>query len=123
MSASLATTYVSNSSSAFLSFRLFSPVRDGKRDQSSPRTRGSIQDRKQLGSNQHFDAAGDSGLSSNQPRSFEGEHHLVNRRRADAEVPLQIGLSGWASEHACVSADESQILPLFWGKAWRGRLR
>ena len=29
---------------------------------------------KQLGRNHYFDATSDSGLSSNQPRSFEGEH-------------------------------------------------
>jgi hypothetical protein len=41
-----------------------------------------------------FDTARDLGLSTNQPRSFKGEHHLVNRRRADAEVPLQVGFGG-----------------------------
>ena len=60
---------------------------------------------------------------ANQFRSFEGEHHLVNRRRADAEVPLQVSFGWGASEHARVSVDESQILPLFGRKAWRSRLR
>ncbi len=73
---------------------------------------GSTKDRKQLGSNQHFDAASDSRLSSNQARSFESEHHLVNRRRADAEVPLQVSFGGRPSEHVRVSVDESQILSL-----------
>jgi hypothetical protein len=82
-----------------------------------------MQDREQLGSNQDFDAASDSGLSSNHPRSFEGEHHLVNRRRADAEVSLQVSFGGRPPKHMCVSVDESQILPLLGRKAWRSRLR
>ena len=41
-----------------------------------------------------FDATSNSGLSSNQPHSFEGEHHLVNRRWADAEVMRMLPDSG-----------------------------
>ena len=80
-------------------------------------------DREQLGSNQHFDAASDSRLSSNQPRSFEGEHHLVNRRGADAEVSLHIGFGGRPSEHTRVSVDESQVLPLLGCKVFCSRPR
>ncbi len=30
------------------------------------------------------------------PVSFEGDDHLVDRRRADAEVALDVGFSGWS---------------------------
>ena len=75
----------------------FGPLRSGQRS---------------IGSNQHVDATSDSGLSSNQSRSFEGEHHLMNRRRAHAEVPLQVSFSGRPSEHVRVCIDEGQILLL-----------
>jgi len=50
-------------------------------------------------------------LSSNQPGSFEVEHHLVNRRRADAEVSLHVGFGGRPSEHTRVSVDEAKYCP------------
>ena len=36
----------------------------------------------------------------------------MNRRRAHAEVPLQVSFSGRPSEHVRVCIDEGQILPL-----------
>jgi hypothetical protein len=45
----------------------------------------------------------------------------VNIRRADAEVPLQVGFGGRPPEHVRVSVDESQILPLLGRKVWRSR--
>ena len=48
---------------------------------------------------------------------------LVNRRRADAEVPLQVSFGGRPSEHVRVSVDESQILSLLGRKVWRSRPR
>jgi hypothetical protein len=65
-----------------------------------------MQDRQQFGSNQHFDAASDARLPSNQPRSLQGEDHLVNRRRADAEVTLQVGFRRRPSQHARIGVDE-----------------
>ena len=44
----------------------------------------------------------------------------MNGRRADAEVPLQVGFGGRPSEHVRVSIDEGQVLPLLGRKAWRG---
>ena len=41
--------------------------------------------------NEHFDAAGDTRLSSDEACSFERQHHLVNRRWADAEILLHVG--------------------------------
>ncbi len=46
--------------------------------------------------NEHFDAAGDPWLPSDEPRAFERQHHLVNRRRADAKKFLHVGFGrGW----------------------------
>jgi len=42
------------------------------------------------------------------------------RRRADAEVPLQISFGGRPSEHVRVSIDEGQVLSLFGRKVWLG---
>jgi hypothetical protein len=44
----------------------------------------------------------------------------MNRRRADAEVPLQVSFGGRPPEHVRVSIDEGQVLPLLGRKAWRG---
>jgi len=41
--------------------------------------------------NEHFDAAGDPWLPSDEACSFERQHHLVNRRRADAKILLHVG--------------------------------
>ena len=43
--------------------------------------------------------------------------HLVNRRWADAEVALHVGLGGRSSEHARVGVDEGRILALLFGEA------
>jgi hypothetical protein len=40
---------------------------------------------------------------------------------ADAEVPLQICLSGRPAEHACIGIDEGQILTLLGREGWNGR--
>ena len=56
-------------------------------------------------------------MTANESVSFERNDHLVDRRRADMEVALHVGFGGWASEHARVGIDESQIVPLLFGKA------
>jgi hypothetical protein len=45
-----------------------------------------------LRSNEEFDATGDAGLASDQAGAFESEYRLVDRRRADAEMALHVGL-------------------------------
>jgi hypothetical protein len=64
-----------------------------------------------------LDASWDAGLTANEAISFERHDHLVDRRRADLKVALQVGLGGWASEHVRVSVDESQVLALLFGEA------
>ena len=51
------------------------------------------------GGNENLDASGDAGLTSDEAVSFEGDDHLVDRRRADAEMALDVGFGGWPSEH------------------------
>ena len=41
----------------------------------------------------------------------------VDRRRADAEVVLDVGFGGWTSEHVGVGMDESQVITLLLGEA------
>lgn len=65
-----------------------------------------------LGINQQFDASGDAGFALDEAGAFEGEHHLVNRWRGDAEVPLQVGLSGWPADDAAIGIDEGEVLAL-----------
>jgi hypothetical protein len=64
-----------------------------------------------------LDASGDAGLTANEAISFERHDHLMDRGRADLKVALHVGLGGWASEHARVGVDESQILALLFGEA------
>jgi hypothetical protein len=42
--------------------------------------------------NEQFDASGDAWLAADEAGSFEVEDHLVDRRWADAEVLLHVGL-------------------------------
>jgi hypothetical protein len=55
-------------------------------------------------------------LTSDEAVSFEGDDHLVDRRRADAEVTLDVGFGGWASEDVGVGMDESQVMTLLLGE-------
>jgi len=62
-----------------------------------------------------LDASSDAGLASDQTVAFEAEDHLMNRRRADAEVALHVGF-GWSlPEHASIDAD-AEILALLFGE-------
>jgi hypothetical protein len=56
-------------------------------------------------------------LTPDEAVSFEGDDHLVDRRRADAEVALDVGFGGWSSEHVGVGMDEGQVMTLLLGEA------
>jgi Winged helix-turn helix len=62
--------------------------------------------------NEHFDAAGDPGLPSDEACSFERQHHLVNGRRADSKILLHVGLGWRPAVQARVQVDVGQILAL-----------
>ena len=70
------------------------------------------QDGQVLGRNEHLDAARDAGLAADEAGAFEGEHHLVDGGRGDAEVALHVGFGGRPAVHARVGVDEGQILAL-----------
>jgi DNA-binding transcriptional LysR family regulator len=71
-----------------------------------------LQGRQSAGLDQDFDGAGDAGGASDQPGALQGEHHLVDGRRGDAEVALQVGFGGRAAEHLGVGMDEGEVLAL-----------
>jgi hypothetical protein len=50
---------------------------------------------------------------------FEGEHHLVDRRRRHEEVALHVGFGWGLPEHARIDVDEGQIVALFFSEAMR----
>ena len=56
-------------------------------------------------------------MTSDEGVSFEGDDHLVDRRRADAEVALDVGFGGRASEHVGIGMDEGQVMTLLLGEA------
>ena len=56
-------------------------------------------------------------MTSDEAVSFEGDDHLVDRRRTDAEVALDVGFGGWTSEHVGVGMDEGQVMTLLLGEA------
>jgi hypothetical protein len=61
---------------------------------------------------EHFDAAGGPGLSSDEPCPFHRQHHLVNWGRAHAEVFLHVGFGRWPAVQARVEVNKRQILAL-----------
>ena len=71
------------------------------------------------GRNENIDAPGDARLSCDEAVTFEAENHLVDGRRADAEVSLHVSFGGRLTEHALIDADEGQILALLLGEAMR----
>ena len=75
-----------------------------------------------MGSHEELDASRGAGLTANETISFERHDHLVDRRRADSKVALQVGLGGWASEYVRVSVDEGQVLALLFGEALPSRV-
>ena len=66
---------------------------------------------------EHLDAAWDAGLAVDEAGAFEGEDHLVDGRRGDAEVALHVGFGGRPPVHARVGVDEGEILALLVGEA------
>jgi hypothetical protein len=56
-------------------------------------------------------------LTSDESVSFEGDDHLVDRRRADVEMALDVGFGGRLSEHVGIGMDESEVVPLLLGEA------
>jgi transposase len=62
--------------------------------------------------NEHFDAAGGPWLSSDEPCSFQGHHHLMNGGRAHAKVLLHVGFRWRSAMQARVEVDKRQILTL-----------
>jgi len=67
---------------------------------------------KVFGSNEELDAP---WLALDEAGSFEGENHLMNRRRRD--LSLHVGLGGWPPHDAGVGVNEGEILPLLGGEA------
>jgi transposase len=62
--------------------------------------------------NEHFDAAGDPRLPSDESGSFERQHHLVNGRWTDAKILLNVGFGRRAAVQARVEVDKRQVLTL-----------
>ena len=57
-------------------------------------------------------AAGDPWLPSDELRAFERQHHLVDRRRADAKKFLHVGFGRRLAVQTRVEVDKRQILTL-----------
>ena len=73
--------------------------------------------------NKDHDASGDAGLSLDEAGALESEHHVMDRRRGDAEVALHIGFGRGLAEDAGIDVDEGQVLALLLGEApgvWGG---
>src|SRR3546814_741906 len=75
------------------------------------------QDGQVLGVDEHLDAAGLAWLAADQACAFEGQHHLVDRWRADAEVALHVCLGRRPAVDTGIGVDEGEILPLLVGEA------
>jgi len=65
-----------------------------------------------LRGDKQFDAARDTGLSSDEAGALEGHDHLMDRWRCDLEMALHVGFGGGTTEDARISVDEGQILAL-----------
>ena len=61
-----------------------------------------------FGWHEDLDVLGTTGFDVGRRRSVEGDDHLVDRRRADTEVALDVGFGGWASTCTGVGMDEGQ---------------
>ncbi len=72
----------------------------------------SVEGRKLPPGNVHLDRPSAVGRSTNETSPFESQDHLVNRRRGDLEVPLNVGLGRRPSVHLGVRRDEREVLPL-----------
>ena len=63
-----------------------------------------------------LDASRDAWLPGDPAGALEGEDHLVDGRRGDAEMALHVGFGGRATEQLRVGVNESEILPLLGGE-------
>ena len=71
--------------------------------------------------NQELDASRDAWLALYQALSLEDQHHLMDGRRADTEMSLQVGFCWRAAEDAGIGMDEGEILALLGGESgYRG---
>ena len=61
---------------------------------------------------QDLDASGCAGPSLNESVPFEREDHLVDGRRGDREVALQIRFGRWAPLDPGIRVDEGEVLAL-----------
>ena len=74
------------------------------------------------GINEQLDAARGPRLPPDEARPFEGQHHLVNRGRADAEVLLHVGFGRRTAVQPRVQVDIGQVLTLLGGEGFFRRL-
>ena len=56
-------------------------------------------------------------MLSDEPRAFERQHHLVNRKWTDAEIFLHVGFGRGAPVQARIGVDKRQILALLVGES------
>ena len=76
------------------------------------------EERQGFGGNQQLDTSRDTGLALDEAQACEGKHHLMDRRRARAEVVLHVCFGGWTTEHLGISVNEGQVLALPLGERW-----
>jgi hypothetical protein len=73
-----------------------------------------------FGLDQDFDTASQIRIPADQAYPFQGQHHLVNGRRAHPKVALNFGLSRRAAMHPRIGIGEGQVLVLSIGEAFLG---
>ena len=78
-----------------------------------------IEDWQVLRRDEDVDASGDARVTADEAVTLEAEDHLVNRRRADAEMALHISLGRGLMKHSRIDIDEGQIAALLFGEAMR----
>ncbi len=62
-------------------------------------------------------------MAADQSGAFEGEHHLMDGRRGDAEEALHVAFGRRSSVEQAVGPDEGEILALLFGEpGWGWRL-
>jgi hypothetical protein len=69
--------------------------------------------------NEHFDTASNARLPPDEACAFEGQHHLVDRRWADAEMALHVGFGRRPAVQALICIDKCQILALLGCEGFR----
>ena len=78
-----------------------------------------VEDWQVLGRDEDVDGSRDAWLSADESVPFEAENHLMDRRGADAEMPLHVGFGRSLTEHALIDVDEGQVVALPFGEAMR----